>query len=394
MGTSASTRSAEPNEASLLEVIRAADRELTRHAELGDSRRISAKVLERYKFGLELFAERLPEVAELVPVLTAGGDEQARRLYRDPIVRMVMEDAFKKLEKGTLVPPQAELAQTLSLAAEALASPEGLGPSEARMSRRFRVGVDQDTFVWCFEHSEDPFIRKLEKGFDWAFASRGARPGRLVTPDADMVTQLDRACSLLAQVLPEVGPSALGHISAVGIVEVEVEGGKMLSASGGDGIPSTIFISPEQLRNPWDAAGHLLHEGLHLKLFDVVRAHSLVKPDSGMVEIPWRNIRWTMIRAVFAFHVYAHIELYRAAVGQADARLCREFGEPGSYSTSRHAMSVSRDDGSTPYSRSVERTRFLGRQLSSTWASQLTPDGLFLTRWLQRCLAPLVDWNA
>jgi hypothetical protein len=394
MGMSASNRSQGREEASLLDAIRTADRELTRHPVFGDSKRISALVLERYKFGLELFAERLPAVAALLPTLTAGGDARARRLYRDPLVRKVMEDAFKKLEQGALVAPQAELEHLLSLAAEALERTDADGPCEARMSQRFRVGPRQDIWVWCFEHSEDPVIRELRKGFDGAFSSRGTRPGRIIQPDAERVEQLERACSLLTRVLPAVGPSALEHISAICLLEVEVEGGKMLSASGGDGIPSTLFVSPEQLRNPWDAAGHLLHEGLHLKLFDVVRAHTLVDPSSGPVTIPWRDIPWSMIRAVFAFHVYAHIELYRAAVAQADSQLHRDFGEPGSYTDSRHAMSVSRDNGRVPYGRSVERTRFLGENLRTTWAPRLTPDGLHLTRWLQQCLAPFVDWDA
>ncbi|EPX60793.1 hypothetical protein D187_001442 [Cystobacter fuscus DSM 2262] len=394
MALSESLRSQGQQEASLLEAIRAADRELTRHPVFGDSKRIHALVLERYKFGLELFAERLPAVAALLPSLTEGGDARARRLYRDPLVRKVMEAAFKKLEQGALVAPQAELEEILSLAAEALKRTDVDGPCEARMSRRFRVGPRQDTWVWSFDHAEDPVLRELREGFDRAFSSRGSRPGRIIQPEPEQVARLDRACTLLARVLPEVGSSALGHIRSICLLEVEVEGGKMMSASGGDGIPSTVFMSPEQLRNPWDAAGHLLHEGLHLKLFDVVRAHTLVEPHSAPLEIPWRDIPWPMVRAIFAFHVYAHIELYRAAVDQADAGLLREFGEPGSYTDNRHAMSVSRNNGSVPYGLSVERTRFLGKHLRTTWASRLTPEGLQLTRWLQQCLAPFVDWDA
>ncbi|WP_187344907.1 aKG-HExxH-type peptide beta-hydroxylase [Cystobacter ferrugineus] len=381
-------------EAALQEAIRTADRELTRHPVFGDSKRISALVLERYKFGLELFAERLPAVAALLPRLTEGGDARARRLYRDPLVRKVMEAAFKKLEQGALAAPQTELEELLALAAEALERTDVDGPCEARMSRRFRVGPRQDIWVWNFAHAEDPILRELREGFDRVYSSRGTRPGRIIQPEEEQVARLDRACSLLTRVLPEVGPSALGHISSICLLEVEVEGGKMMSASGGDGIPSTVFMSPEQLRNPWDAAGHLLHEGLHLKLFDVVRAHTLVAPHSGPLEIPWRNIPWSMVRAVFAFHVYAHIELYRAAADLADPVLLREFGEPGSYTDNRHAMSVSRNNRSVPYGLSVERTRFLGKHLRTTWAPWLTPEGLHLTRWLQQCMAPFVDWDA
>ncbi|MCY1046186.1 hypothetical protein OV208_33050 [Corallococcus sp. bb12-1] len=42
------------------DVIHAADRALIAQPSFGDSPRILAKVLTRYRFGLELFAERLP----------------------------------------------------------------------------------------------------------------------------------------------------------------------------------------------------------------------------------------------------------------------------------------------------------------------------------------------
>ncbi|WNZ60203.1 hypothetical protein QEG98_29955 [Myxococcus sp. MxC21-1] len=85
---------------SVLGVVQTADRALARHSVFGDSPRILAKVLTRYRFGVELFAERLPSLARAASTVESLGDADARRVFFDPLVRLTLEQAFSDLEAG------------------------------------------------------------------------------------------------------------------------------------------------------------------------------------------------------------------------------------------------------------------------------------------------------
>jgi hypothetical protein len=231
---------------------------------------------------------------------------------------MLMEEAFDRLEIGALASPD-ELEVLL---------PELVADPRARFRHEASLGPRSDIWVWSAEPSPDPLVRRLQERAS-ELSERGAAGLRRVTPDRAMLDRIDAAFDLLSAVLPRVGPSAIEHISSVCVVGAQAESGTMLSASGGDELPSTIFIAPEQLDNLWDAAGHVLHEGLHLKLFDVVRSGALVAVGEDVqVDIPWRHVRWTIPRVVFSFHVYAHMVLFKAACEQVGRALHARFGEP------------------------------------------------------------------
>lgn len=128
-----------------------------------------------------------------------------------------------------------------------------------------------------------------------------------------------------------------------------------------------------------------MHEGLHLKLFDVVRSHSLIREERSVV-IPWRAVRFTLVRALFSFHVYTHMLLFKAATEAADPAVFQRFGEPGSYQSRAHAMSVAKTDQTANYGRSLDRARFLRDKLQGEWSAGLTEEGQSLVEWLTTSL--------
>jgi hypothetical protein len=364
------------------DLIRAADRAFVDHPEFGDSDRIRRRALARYQFGLELFADRLTGLRAAAAELAPDGAPLAEAVFREPVVRMLMEEAFDRLEAGTLASPD----DLESLIPQLVADPG------ARLRHPMTVGPLADIWVWSAEPSPDPLVRRLQERTT-ELSDRGAAGLNRVTPERAMLDRIDRAFELLSALLPHVGPSAIEHIASVCVVGAQAESGTLLSASGGDELPSTIFIAPEQLDNLWDAAGHLLHEGLHLKLFDVVRSGALVSVGEDVqVEIPWRHIRWTIPRVVFSFHVYVHMVLFKAAADRLGQPLHQRFGEPRGNVRRGHAMSVVKPLDSGPYASGVARAEFLGAQLEGEWSEYLTDDGRAFTRWLLDIMSTLTRW--
>ncbi|ATB49615.1 aKG-HExxH-type peptide beta-hydroxylase [Corallococcus macrosporus] len=367
-----------------LDVIQTADRALSSHPAFGDSPRILAKVLTRYRFGVELFAERLPSLARSVAAVEALGDADARRVFFDPLVRLTLEQAFSDLEAGRLTSPHP-LEELLPGALEALP----LGLCESRMPSRWRVGAEVPKWLWDVAQPADAYARALHAAFDGVFGAKSRSGGKLLSPDARTQRILDDSIELLSRLLPHSGASALTHVEAIALLSARLEGGTVLSAAGGDLTPSTIFLAPDELGNPWDIAGCLLHEGLHMKLFDATRSVALVARPEETVQVPWRDIRWTSVRAVFSYHVYVHLALFKAAALTADPALKERFGDPSTYVSRPHATSVVNNDGASPFGRSVDRARFLGEMLLTEWAHLLTPQGREFIRWQHEALAPV-----
>lgn len=370
-----------------LDVVRAADRALSEHPSFGDSPRILARVLARYRFGMELFAERLPSLARAAATVETLNDVDARRVFFDPLVRLALEQAFSDLEAGSLASPHP-LEELLPGALEQL--PLGLGLCESRMPSRWRVGSSTvPKWLWDVAKPTDPYSKALHAAFDGVFGASPKSSGTLLSPDAAAHRQVEDALELLALLLPHSGAAAVTHIEAIALLSAKLEGGTVLSAAGGDLTPSTIFLSLKDLGNPWDIAGCLLHEGLHMKLFDATRAVALASEPNETIQVPWRNIRWSIVRTIFAYHVYAHLSLFKAAALSADRALIERFGDPSAYATRPHAMSVVKNDGTSRYGSSMDRARYLGEQLMTTWSHLLTPHGRDFVRWLRDSLVPV-----
>ena len=366
--------------------IQEADRALARDPEFGDSDRISTLVTERYRFGLELFAGALPGVARARPVIDEWDGAAVDRLFSDPLVQFSMESAFADLASGSLAPPH-EIERWLGFATESVARTGKLGLVADHMRRPWRVAGGR-VFLWDLPRS-GPAIEQLERNFRAHVMTGRDCHVELRAPDDHTAGALDRACSLLSDVLPETASSVFRHVSAVALAVMRAGGGRLLTGSAGDGVPGTVILSPEEIDNPWDTAAHLLHEGLHEKFSDITRFAGLVG-ENVPVEFPWRADEegFTLARALSAFHVYVHFVLYEAAVRASGDRWIDRYGPLDAHPVSAHAMSVVRT-GRGPFARGAERCRHLGEQLSTTWAPHLTPAGRRFVRWLLECIEPI-----
>lgn len=365
-------------------VVRTADRALSEHPSFGDSSRILAKVLARYRFGIELFAEHLPPIARIAPAIARLHDDDARRVFFDPLVRLALERAFSDLETGSLASPQ-RLEEVLPEALEALP----LGLCESRMPSHWRIRSEHPKWMWDVAGPADPHAQALHAAFDGIFTADARSSGSLLTPSADSRQKIEDAIALLSTLLPHSGAAALRHVDAIALLSARLEGGTVLSAAGGDLTPSTVFLSLDDLGNPWDIAGCLLHEGLHLKLFDAARSFALSTEPNETIQVPWRNVRWSIVRAVFAYHVYVHLSLFKAAALSAGRELIERFGDPSSYVARPHAMSVVHNDSASHFGRSIDRARYLGERLQNAWSHLLSSEGNDFVLWLGAALAPV-----
>ncbi|HYO56169.1 aKG-HExxH-type peptide beta-hydroxylase [Archangium sp.] len=361
--------------------IAASDQSFSLHPEFGDSGQILQRNLARYQFGLEIFSDYLPSLRSLLPKIFSWDEATQRRFFHDPGLRLALEEAFAHLEHQALRPPHP-IEGFLADAVDEFSKDSRRTYTEARLSTGSVVGAPREAWIGRFERPEDPRLQALAANF----RASTSEMAQCLIPDAQVLERLEQAYGILAAVLPRVGPSALSHISAISLLDVKREEGSLLSGSGGDLVPSTIVISPLQLPNPWDVAGHLLHEGLHLKLFDVVRTQALIQQRDLTVVIPWRAVRFSLVRALFSFHVYAHMLLFKSAVEHADRRIFERYGEPVSYRSRAHAMSVARNDQTAHYGRSLDRAKFLREKLQGEWSPHLTEDGRNLVEWLTGCL--------
>jgi hypothetical protein len=161
----------------------------------------------------------------------------------------------------------------------------------------------------------------------------------------------------------------------------------MHSASGGDPFPATVFIAPEELEDPWYTAGALLHEGLHLLLFEVIRCGAMVvdsvELDDLVISIPWRQGDWSVVRALFALHVYTHIALFDEAARYAPEDLRAAYGEPP------ETIADSDSTGVVGYRTAASRARHLADALQAR-PDLLTLYGREFVDWLAGVLDDLV----
>lgn len=363
------------------------DRILGTDPQFGDAGAIEARNIARYRLGLTVLARRFPEAADRFERLGKADDAALRPYIYDPVLRNAFEDDLVALENHRQDP--GKLARHLT--EDDLDVGDGLGPCERLMSPQYRPWADRGVgWVWTEPRPEAgrlPLAERLEELKEGTFVDmRGARR---VTPEPAHLAGLSRGAELLAELLPYAGAGVFPHISLVGLARGESDDGELYSLSGGDPLPSALFVAPEHLSDPWMTAEILLHEGLHLKQFDVLRTGSLVADPGHQVEIPWRLTSWSLTRVLAALHVYSHMVLFFAAAAEAPAGLRERFGAPPTTEDVGVPTPGSRAAVEGGYDTSAERAGYLGRQALEVHGSALTPAGRRFVEWLLEAVAPL-----
>lgn len=366
-----------------MDAIRRTDQVLGTDPRFGDPAAIRARTMARYRLGLTMLARRHPDAGTALADLARREDAQLIAMLLDPVLANAFEDDMARLETGT---------GGGSSLGHLLAAGAGTGPGgpSAAVAGHPRPLWPERGPAWLWfdpdAASDGPVAARLRHLYGQTFPGGTATP----VPATDALHEaVRRGADLLTALLPGAGGGVLPHVGLVGFARGGSDEEQLYSVSGGDPLPSAIFLAPEQLDDPWLAAELLLHEGLHLKLFDVVRSGALVADTDRQVPIPWRTGSWTLVRVVFALHVYAHLVLFRAAAVAAGADLREEYGPPPVDDTVDEPTPGSPAAARGTHLTTLERATYLAEQAGAAHADGLTPDGRRFVGWLVDAVAAL-----
>ncbi|KUJ68007.1 hypothetical protein ACZ90_22400 [Streptomyces albus subsp. albus] len=343
------------------------------------------KAREFYRFAVDLLCERSAAVDRLAAGIRDETGEIPVAVTEDPLVRVVLDEAVSRLEQGFLDESAwTEVVTMLRLVSEALdAHGSAAAPTGAGISAGRGVRVAPDRHAWLCGTAQGgtaaldrTFLTTFERDF-----LRGV-PGDLLEPTTEHARQLDDGFAALNALLPELGASVGAHYVGVGVVDVRTEGETFLAGNVGR-IPAVVFFSPNRMAAPWRLAETALHEGLHLKLFDIQRSASIFTAperlaDGPKVKVPWLKWasmvapnEWALDRALGAFHVYAHLVLFRAALRtRLTPELTERFGAPEA------------SDPPSLYRFCTERAHYLGEEILARGGDELTAHGREFVSWL------------
>lgn len=367
--------------------VRRTDDLLGREARFADGDAIRARNLARFRLGLAMLAAKDPSDERLYRLSSLDASALRCVLY-DPVLRNAFEDEMTRLEAG--LEPSGILAHVVGVA-DVEEAPT-CGPCERLVAPSLRPWPDRAP-TWLMgeiDHARgEPYLReRLAALCRGTLDDVGSVDQVPATPE--MCAALRAGADLLHELLPVAGTGVLPHIALIGFATDDSSGEKLYSVAGGDPLPSAIFMAPEQLENPWTTAETLLHEGLHLKLFDIIRSGSLVADPELEVSIPWRTNRWTLVRVLFALHVYVHLVLFRAAAVTASDTVVTRYGPPPDTEIMDAPSPGSPAAAEGTYQTSLDRARYLAEQAESLYRQHLTGDGRRFVRWLIDTITTLV----
>jgi hypothetical protein len=365
-----------------LDVVEEVQDNLSAHPRFADTVRLQHAADRRYEFIAELLSAHLSPAASAAAKLLASG---STLVWRDPVIRKALEEGLYCLADKSA--GASGVAETLGLAAEpVLKSPE-LMPCEYEEAGRLRAGPDKLIWLPGRPAGTSRLLRHLQELMNEVIRTNDLQDAKLHRPEPDHAEAIDRGAQLLTAILPRLGRGVLDHVVAISLLSGRSAEGRQLSAAGGLIAPGIVFMDPVLLSSAWTTAATLLHEGLHLRAFDIERSAILVAAPDRWVEIPWRKNPWHVSRVLFSFHVYVHLALFEAAAGVRAGEFAAQFGTPPESVT---AIGRARDDGPGD---TLARTRFLGELLTGPLASALTADGRRFVNWLIESSQPLVGWR-
>jgi hypothetical protein len=350
--------------------------------EFGDGSAIEQRSLARLRVGMAALAAAAPDEADALSRAAAAPDADLLAMMRDPVLRNAFETDLRPVAGpepgGALLQRLLPLVQNGS--GYALSRPTGKSatPAWPALGRTW-------VLTGMPPRHGDPVAERLADLLSRAFPDPTSEAP--IPPSAEQLQVIERAAELLTILLPTVGPAVLRHVGIVGLARDESPDGPLHSVSGGDPFPAAVFVSPEKLHNVWDAAGALLHEGLHLTLFEIIRCGAVVSdhvdPEADIVSIPWRVEAWSLMRVLFALHVYVHLAAFHGAARSAGPGIADRFGTPP-LDAAMSQVTLTGGDFRTPTGRAIYLAGELRRR-----SQLLTEYGVRLVGWLTDVLDQL-----
>jgi predicted O-methyltransferase YrrM len=325
---------------------------------------------------LEQLTPGMPAAGELLDAVAQSPSNDHRRLFAETTLRSAIGHAHKQLTADTPRGPRllrlADCAAIFTTAARYVE--HGGTDTPLQDGSLVRLGPKpQDGWIWRDEHPEDTYGRAFR---ELVMARYRMLPS---TPDAGEFEMLTTGARLLNELLPSLAPSALHHAHVVACVPTS----KAFFGSSSRPDLGGMFFLRQSLGSPWWIAEHLLHESIHLKLYDLLDGDTLMQSDGRYVErpvvTPWNPSRlsganrWHAWRVLAAFHVYVHMTLLCTVAERRAPELEATYG-PFSGMTESH--------------RARDRARYLGRQLHTQarcW-DELGPVGQKVADWLHSLL--------
>jgi len=370
------------------------ERRLADHPWFGDSSAILERRLALYELALEVLAGQLPSAREAITRILALPRERRTRALDDPIARVHVHEALKRLQGGALGSP--DHLEVMLNTLDPTAWDDDRTILEREMIEPVTLG-DGELWVWTFRKGmdESAIVTNFKRRFSYEFLehharTRSSREGELLPPTADSLQLLRAGYDLVRELAPTLAPSVLAHVRLVAWMRVQTPDAAVQSGSI-RAIPSSIFFSPRHLRTPWAVAEALMHEAAHNKLFDLYLVRLVLKPGydcrhARKIPVPWKRPtmmqrnEWPVDQALSAFHVYMHLAVLGRAVDGRAPELVGRFG-------------ATDESGAMKSSVAVERAEYLGEALLEHGKEDLGPDGLAMVQWLWeelRGMSPLI----
>ncbi len=343
----------------------------------GDDLHILDQSRDRLVRRLEHLAAHLPSAAELVRAVAASPACDHRRLFTETTLRSAIGHAHKQLTPGPQRGPQllglADCADIFTTAARYLR--DGGTDTPLQDGTLIRLGPEpHHGWIWHDEHPNDTYGRALRTLISTRYRML---PG---TPDAGATAMLTTGVQLLEELLPSLAPSALHHTHLIGCVPNSTA---FFGSSSRPDLGGMLLLN-ESMESPWWVAEHVLHESMHLKLYDLLDGETLM-PSGGAMSVarpvvtPWNPSMasganfWHTWRVLAAFHVYVHMALLSTMAERRARELEPTYGPV---------------TGMLDSDRARARARYLGHQLRTQelcW-DELGPVGRGLAEWLQSAL--------
>lgn len=322
---------------------------------------------------LEQLTPDLPGAGELLHAVAHSPVIDHVRLFTETTLRSAIGHARKQLASVTPHGPRllslTDCAAIFTAAARYVE--HGGTDTPLQDGSLVRLGAKpHHGWIWRDEHPDDAYGRAFRQLITDRY---GMVPG---TPDAESIETVTTGARLLEELLPSLAPSVLHHAHVVACVPASRA---FFGSSSRPDLGGMLFVrqSPD---SPWWTAEHLLHESIHLKLYDLLDGDTLMPSGGGThverpVVTPWNPSRlsganrWHAWRVLAAFHVYVHLALLSTVAERRAAELEAGYG-PFSGMIESHCA--------------LARARYLSRRLqphARCW-DELSPVAQGLADWL------------
>lgn len=324
---------------------------MTAHPEFGNSRRLRAR-LDRHLTdrapGTGLVGELTPRLRDPGFIDRCLGDPVVRSLHRAPAdAAMLWRAAGRAADAGALT---------------AVANEHGC-------DEPLRLGGHP---AWLFRFGPGPLNQRLQ-ALVGVFTATLPGPARLVDGRAETGQAITQAADLLAGVVPELAADALGWVRVIACLD----SGLAMHSATLEALPGVVVLDQAAATDRLVAAELVFHEALHAKFDALLTTRPILGGDGedtrAVVTAVWHGAgadgqanRWPVVRAISAFHVYAHLVAFGTALAQAPA-------------TAGY--------GNKLFERALFRALYLGRELLRNDAC-LAAEGVALVRWLLDLLPP------